>query len=172
MEPKPQTSKSYLSQLTLIHGAMLVTQIGFALVAYFLYATGQIDPSGADDLAKIFQIIVPVFMVASFIGGSILIRSQLKVLKSKNQLNDKLAGYRGLFLIKLALFEVPSLLSIICFLLTGKYLFLGLVALVLCLFVLQRPTSYGIVNELELNSNERADFENPNAIVSELRRPQ
>jgi hypothetical protein len=165
---KGKPPKNTFSVLTIIHAVMLIMQVLLAIASFYMIATDQ-NNSAADGHNEILQIVVPVFMLASFVGGSFLVKSQLKILKGKTELKDKMSGYRGLFIIKLALLEAPALFSIICFYLTNNYLFLGLASLVVCVFVLQRPTRHGIAYDLELSIGDRALLDNNEAIVAESR---
>ncbi len=166
-QPAGQTSKEYFTLLTILHAGFLGAQLIFAAVVYYVNSTSRITSvEEADNLNKLFQFIIPAFILASYIGGSIMVKTQLKTLKAKPALADKLQGYRALVLMRLALLEVPSLFSIVCFVLTSNYLYLGLAALIMIVFLLNRPTLYRTVNDLELTPMDRTLLENPDAVVA------
>lgn len=165
-QPPAQTSKAYFTFLTILHAALFGTQLLFASVVYYINSTSQLtNAEDARNLDEIFQFVVPALILASYIGGSILVKIHLKALKAKAELKDKLTGYRSLLLMRFALLEVPSLFSIICFLITSSYLYLGLAALMMFVFLLHRPTQYRTINDLELTPADRALLEKPDAAV-------
>lgn len=165
MQPQGQTSKAYFTLLTILHGALLGTQLIFAIAVYYVNTTSPLAGDDAANLNEVFQFIVPGLMLASYIGGSILVKTQLNTLKAKTTLSEKLLGYRALLLMRFALLEIPSLFSIVCFVLTSNYLYLGLAGLIMLVFMLNRPTRYRAVNDLELTPPDRALLENPDAVV-------
>jgi len=63
-----QTSKEYFQGLNITFFGLLMGQLIFTGVAYFV---GSGDPmKEGDSLLAIFKIVVPVFMVAGFFGSS------------------------------------------------------------------------------------------------------
>jgi len=119
MPTKPQTSKEYFTILTILHSALLIVQALFAAVAFYMISGGQL-PSSVE-LNNILKIIAPVLVFAGLLGSSLLSKVQLKSIKQKPALKDKLKDYRSVLLLKWALLETPSMFSVVCFLLTGNY---------------------------------------------------
>jgi len=167
MPPKPQTSKEYFSRLTIVHATLLLTQVMFAAIAYYLISTEQFNST--NELVGILKIIAPTLVFAGFLGSNFLSKAQLKSIRQKPALKDKLQAYLPALLIKWALLETPSLFSIVCFLLTADYFFLGLACLVMVIFFINRPTTSSTALDLELSVVEKQLIENPNAIVSEIK---
>jgi len=168
MQSKGQTSKEYFTLLTIIHAALLSVQLILAMAFYYINATSTTGNDAAE-LDSVFQIVVPAFMIASYVGSTILLKTQLKSLRAKAELKEKLSGYRGTVLIKFAMLEIPTIFSLVCYQLTSNYLYLGIAGLLMIAFVLNRPTQYNAANDLELNPSERAILENPEAIVAEVK---
>lgn len=160
-----QTSKAYFLRLTILHGVLLAAQLIFGAMAYYINSTGPIAGADAENLDASFQFVVPIFILVSYFGSTVLLRMQLKPLKEKSNLKDKLTGYLSVLLVRYALLEVPALFSIICFIVTGNYFYLGWAALVILEFLRNRPTVYRTVNELQLTPAEKALLEDPDAIV-------
>jgi hypothetical protein len=161
-----QTSKAYLNFLTILHAALLGTQLLVAIAFYYIDETNPIASAETKNLDEIFQFIIPAFLVASYIGSTMFVKNQLKALQAKETLREKLSGYTALLLIKLALLEVPSLFALVCFLLTSSYLYFALAGLIMLVFLLNRPTPSRIVNDLELSPTDRTILENPDALLS------
>lgn len=167
--PAGQTSKQYFSLLTLLHAALLGVQVLVAIVFYYITSTGNSALAGdasAQDLDDIFQFIVPAFVVVSYIGSSVLVKSQLKALQAKTSLREKLDGYVTVLLMRFALLEFPSLFAMVCFFLTSNYVYLGLAGLIMVVFLTHRPTLYRMVDDLQLTAAERSVLENPEAVIS------
>ena len=102
-------------------------------------------------------------------GSSILFKVQLKSIKAKPELKDKLNDYRGASLIKYAMLETPSMLAIVCYLLTANFIFLGYAGLIVILFLLNRPSPENTVNDLELNQADKTKVLDPNSMVAEVK---
>ena len=73
---KPQTSKEYFTFLTILHSAMLMVQVMFAAVAYYLVSSGQF--TGDQGLDGVFKIAAPAVVFAGFMGSKFFSQVQLK----------------------------------------------------------------------------------------------
>jgi hypothetical protein len=159
-----QTSKVYLTFLTLIHSAMFVMQVVFGAVAYFLKSNGMFDSNG-EEISDILLIAAPIVAVGGIAASTFVGKMQMRIARQKTDLKEKLFAYRSALLVRLALLEMPTLFILVCYLLTGKILLLGLAAGVLILFYMNRPTINNLAMDLELNPTDRKTIEDPNAIV-------
>lgn len=164
MAQNGQTSKEYFSTMTIIHAGLLMAQVVFGVIAYFLKTNGMFQSNG-DEVSGILMIIVPAVVVGGIAASYFISKQQIPGIKSGNDLKEKLAGYRRLLLIKLALLEMPTLFAIVCYLITGKFFCLALAGLGLAIFFINRPTLNGLAMDLELNPSERKTLEDPGAIV-------
>lgn len=160
-----QTSKDYFSALNIVHLGLTLGQILFAVVVYFLLASGQRSPD-AEGSDEMFQMIVPFLIIGGVTGGMLLARNRLEAIREKKDLKEKMTDYRSTLMLKYALWEAPSLISIIGYLMTGNLFYLGLSAVVIGLFLLNRPTRDRAATELELSPSERAAIENPTTIIT------
>jgi hypothetical protein len=77
----------------------------------------------------------------------------------------KLVNYRAALIVKLALLEAPSFFTVIAYLLTGNYIYLGIVLILLIVFLLYTPTKEKLINELELPRDEVEIINNPEAEI-------
>ena len=167
MEIKEQTSKEYFSILTIIHSALLIGQIVFLIIFYYLVSTGQSETD--ESLNEIFQIMVPLFILGGLVASYFLTQNKLKIIMGKSDLRDKLSEYRTTLIIKYAILEGPSLFGLICYFLTGNNIFLALSGIMILYFAIIRPTRNKTGNDLKLSRRERDQIENPNAKVSMIR---
>ena len=169
MPAKPQTSKEYFTQLTLIYAPLVLIQFAFGGVSYYLVSTGQFPTN--PQMVGTYKIVALVFVAAGVLSSSFISRAQFKAIKQKPTLQDKMKAYRGALLIKWALLETPAMFCIVCFLLTGSYFILGLAAPTIILLVNYRPTVAGACMDLELSPAEKTLIENPNSTIAEINQP-
>jgi hypothetical protein len=166
MPNKPQTSKEYFTVLTILHGALLMAQVLFAALAYYLVSSGQFATS--PELTSILPIVALALVFAGSFASSFIMKGQLKSIKLKPVLKDKMKDYRAALIIKWALMEAPSLFCTAGYLLTGNHFFLWLAALEIVIFFFARPTMAAAGVDLELSQPEKLLIENPDSIIAEV----
>lgn len=163
---RKQTSKEYLNSLSILHLALMAGQLMFAGVAYFLHQSGGFE-SPASELSPILKVLVPIFTSSAIVGSYFLFNFKVNASREKKLLLDKLVDYRIALVLKLAVLEGASLFSTMSYLLTKDLLFLAMTALVVVIFVFQRPTLNNIVSSLQLSSQDKQKLENADSIVIE-----
>lgn len=171
MPVQQQTSQQYFKGLYILHIAFIIGLFVFSIIAAFLVITGAMGQD-KNNMNSILQFLVPVLVIGGIIGGLGFYRSRLNVIKQTPELKDKLGNYRGAMILRVAMMEFPALFSIIAFLLTGNYLFLGLAGLVIIIFLMLIPLKERVSNDLELSTQERSIISDPNAIVAEVETKQ
>ncbi|QDH78688.1 hypothetical protein FKX85_06420 [Echinicola soli] len=165
MKTQPQTSKAYFNNLTMLHRMLLVVQIAFFAAAYFLTDRSTVSN---EELNSLFTYLIPVLVLAGIAGSNLLFRKQLAKLIETSELKAKLIGYLSSLMIKYALLEIPSMLSIVAYFITANYLFLGMAVVVLVVFILDRPSMGKAITDLRLSGIERQKVENPNEEIAEV----
>jgi hypothetical protein len=168
MEARGQTSKEYFKILNLLHTALLGTQLLFAVVAFYLHINGPLN-NDSTEFSNIFQFVLPVVIVGAVLGSAMLFKAQLKSIKAKPELKDKLNDYRSALLIKYAMLEAPSMFAIVCYLLTANFIFMGFAGLIIVVFLLNRPLPENTANDLELNQTDKMRLLDPTAVVAEVK---
>mgnify|MGYP005853611581 CR=1 FL=1 len=163
---RKQTSKEYLNSLSILHLALMAGQLMFAGVTYFLHQSEGFEPP-ASELSPILKVLVPIFVSSAIVGSYFLFNFKVNASREKKALLDKLVDYRIALVLKLAVLEGASLFSTMSYLLTKDLLFLAMTALVVLVFVLQRPTLGNIVEALRLIPQEKQTLEKPDAVVIE-----
>lgn len=135
-QPSPE---QIAKPLIILHAALLFSQLLFAAVAYFLVASGQVEPVMAG-----FQTFFYVLAAALALGGIVACftfgNARLNALREIPDAAARINGYRSVSIIRWALLEGPSFLATTIFLLTGNLWFLILAGAVILLFILIRPT--------------------------------
>lgn len=154
-----QASKSAgLKTLLLLHKALLIGQLIFAAVAFYLIYTDSF-PKEWQHLDQVLQVAAIVFSTTGFFAGSMLFKKRLlKARKTETGLADKWALYRTACIIQWAMIEAPCLFAITCFLLTGNYAFFALAAVLILLFTTMGPSSVKIIFQLQVSEAEIAEL--------------
>jgi hypothetical protein len=164
---KPLTSLQYFLTLTIVFVAMLIGQLVFVGMVSLIQSSGV---RTHNDLAEIFQYLVPLVCVVSVALSYGVSNWLLQRAKSQSTLGDKLLAYRGVLLTRYALLEAPSLFSTVAYLLTGYLFFVGISLAVAVLFVMSRPSAERAAADLSLDFQEKAKLNDPQAIVVEVPR--
>jgi hypothetical protein len=147
-----------LKGLQIIHKAMLLGQVVFAAVTFFLKYTESF-PSTLNHLDKTLQVVAILLCFAGFFTGSSLFKKKLQeALAAFADTKTKAATYRSACIVQWALLEGPSLFCIICFLLVGNYAFLALSVALMLVFALTAPVKLKIMLQLQLSEDEMEQF--------------
>lgn len=143
----------FLRRLSILYAALLMGQLLFLGVAYFL---GQ-NVEMTENVLKMkdtLQMIAPAMAIGGLLGGGVLYRSFLGKIDKNADITTKLNSYQTASILRYALLEGPSIFASVCFLLTGDLIFLGLSGIIILAFVFHRPTKDKIALELNLSSKE------------------
>ena len=150
-----QQPVSNIKTLTILHFSLLVGQIVFAAIAYYLFASGTMKAVTTTDNAKYIVMGVSAFGLLMVILSFAVYKKKTETIRNSIVSNrDKLVGYRAANLIRWAMLEAPVLVAIIAFMLTGHYNFLMLAGAVLVLFVSTRPTVSKAAAELGISEED------------------
>ncbi len=159
MENNEFTIKKIAKSLQMLFYVLLAGQFIFAIFAYiYSKKQGKLAPDSGD----VENIVTTALYIMTLINiplGYYLHTKKLKSILLLKNLEEKLMRYRESFLIKLMLFESITMFSLVVFLLYSNYQSLIVVAIVLVLFFMNKPTEFMIQNELELEYEEKADNE-------------
>ncbi len=149
------TPEGFLKSLSVIHLALLAGQVIFGIVAYA--QSGKIY-FGIHNIDSVFIYIVPIVAIGGFMGGYLMFKKQLAVIRNKSSLGEKIIAYQTALIVRYALLEGPSLLAIVIYMQDGNLFFLGIAGLMILYFLFLRPTMEKVENDLDLNFNERIEF--------------
>ncbi|MCB0505270.1 MAG: hypothetical protein KDC58_07175 [Cyclobacteriaceae bacterium] len=162
----PQKTKTYFLVLSAIHLALFTGQFLFGIVAYYMNSTGDMTV-GNEELNQMFLVVIPLVAIGGIVGGIFLSKNQIGNIRQKQNLREKLTAYQTVLIIKYALLEGPSFLAIAGYLLTGNTIFMAIAAVIILLFIMNRPSTAKTITELELNQTEREIVENPEALLED-----
>ncbi|MEO1654320.1 MAG: hypothetical protein AAFU64_12315 [Bacteroidota bacterium] len=165
MTSQHQTSKQYFTVLGILHIAMLMGQVIFLGVVFFILnsegAALEADPA----LELIMQVGIAVFIVMGLFGGNFLFKRLVVTTREKSSLGEKLKAYQTACVVRFALLEAPAILCIVAFFLTGNYFFAGLSLVVILVFLMNRPTKTKLMMDLELSGEEKTTLDDPEAVI-------
>jgi hypothetical protein len=159
-----QTSKEYLRSTQIVHLAMLLGQVFFAGVSLFVVYMNGASLTDANTV-NIFLIVEILIASTSTYASRFLFAQKLKTIEFNVSLSEKLGIYNSANIIRWALLEGPSFMSIILYFLTGQILFMIISLAIMSYFVMIRPTLEKTINDLQLNEQEKLILSDPNAII-------
>lgn len=148
--------KKFLTSLSIVHIALAMGQILFALVTIFLNKDKETAIWYVND---VFVFVLPVVALLGALTGNILFKNQVLALQKKESLKEKLTGYQSAFIIKLALLEGPALFGIVCYLITGNLFHIIIAGLIILYFMSLKPGKEKVENDLILTYEQKAQFD-------------
>lgn len=158
-----QTSKQYFKILDLMHLAMLIGQLIFLTITVV-----NITPNTTTNLSQILFLNLAIAFVATMgvsLGARANFNAKINSIKLSPSLKNKLNNYRSALLIKLAILESGTMLTIIFYWFNAHILFLVLTGGLLIVFVLHRPSKAKVINELSLDYQEQSLLDEPDYLI-------
>lgn len=146
MQYTDEPNDNDIKALNILWLALIIGQLLFALVIIFIIYTGTVAPM--PEMKEIFFIGALVLASLGIMTGNRIFKSRLEIAKQQPSLAEKMNIYRAALIIKLALFEGPSLFAIIGYFLTGDIKILIPAALIVLLFMMSRPSKAKIMADL------------------------
>jgi hypothetical protein len=154
MQPKGNDFKA----LQVLHVALLTGMLMLGVVSTFLIIShGPYVQLGTFE--KTLQIIVVLLSIGCTAAGFTLFNKKIQAIPPMDPIKDRLNAYRAAAIVRWALIELPTLFSLISFLLTGNYAFLALAIALLLVFAVVRPAKMMIIYQLKLNEKEVSELE-------------
>lgn len=142
-------NSSKLKTMQTIHLAFCLAIITMAATSY-LTVKDRLYLDTSLNQAEVFFPLFPIIGIVSLIAGQFLYKQQISNLQELSAEN-KINKYQVAFIIRTALFEFPSLLNIVGFLVSGNIIFL-IASLIFFVFLLAtRPKKQTIIDELNLS---------------------
>lgn len=144
--------KQAFTSLKIIYFGLLMGQIGFIIIFFFLVYSG--NSGEMQELSNILLFVAFIIVASAVFVANKIFNMRMNQIDENNSLESKLSEYRVSLIIKFGVLEGPSLLSIIFFFMTANELFLIFSILILGFFFIYRPTVDKIANDLKLNPSE------------------
>ena len=158
----PQTPKTFVRTITIIHLAMLLGQVLFVVVAYSITKSTTIDIKNTKDP---FLFVVPIMAIGCFIASVFVFKSQINVAANKPTLKGKLMAYQTALIIQVALLQGASLFGIVVYEITRNFFYLLISILIILYFIIIRPTKDKITENLNLDYEDKMAFDSEDVLV-------
>lgn len=150
MQTNNVTIKEYFTVLKIIFAGMLFSQVIMLIVSLLIF--NNAEPNY--ELNNIFEIVVTLLFVTSIAATYFISKQKMKSIYEKNNISEKLEEFRTLFILKFAILEMPSMLSVISYIFTGNKLFLIYSVIIILVFLVNYPSKERIASELNIASLE------------------
>lgn len=151
MNSKP----SFFKSLTIIHLALLIGQVLFGIIVYFL--NKEIWQYHFPSSNHFFWVAMAL-VFAALLGHKVFYKKGLEEVKSKKSLSEKLATFQSVCIVKYGLIEGASITCIVFASLTQNIYFLLISGFLLLYFVTLKPTKEKVINDLELSRELQEQF--------------
>lgn len=153
MENQKGNPRQQLNSLRIIHMALFTGIVLFGTMSIFITVDGPIEYA-VNDENMVFVALATFFSLSGLISSMLIFKSKLKLDMKKPILIEKLQSYTSSTIIKLALLEGPILFVLVCNFFGANYIFFGLGAVLIIVFLLNAPTKNKVIMDLELNREE------------------
>jgi len=153
VEPTQNTTNNFVKKMRIVFFAMIAGQVLFAAISLYLHFNA--DPlMGPNRILDLFIYVAPVLIVASYFLGNILFNVMKEKGKSSKNSLHRQNTFRAAYLVRFAFIEGASLFTILLFLLTNNFIFLGMTGVCFLLCIRLIPNNKKVIDELELTPEE------------------
>ena len=156
--------KSYFKVLDLLFYALLAGQLLFAFITLGLTYTASWQATV--DSQSMYYFMVLIVVAGAYYGGNYIYKGMMDKIKAMKNLLKKFDQMRRAFIIKFALLEAGSFISLVFYILTTDYMFLIIAFIIIFLFFISKMNKEKIINDMNLSSEEKQVLNNPDAIIS------
>jgi hypothetical protein len=149
-------TNSPIKQLQKIHGILLLGQVVFCLLSFFLVFTKTWQAPLAE-LNNVLQVVCILFAaITCYIGIELVFKKRIFAVRNNKTtpLGEKFAIYKQASIIQWACIESAMLLSTICFLLVGNYAFIALSITLMLLFAIMGVSKQKLMLLLNISNQE------------------
>lgn len=141
--------------LQILFMAMLYGQILFALLSFILVKYGFFKQVNFQlKTEKIFETLSVIISFVAVLLAFSVFKKKIEQARKNVALKEKFTEYRTACIIKYAMIEAASLLSIIFYLLTSKWNFIVIAVLLIFIFMSQNPIRQRIKTELMVDDTD------------------
>jgi len=154
------TPKKSLRVTLILFIAIVVSVLIFVLIAVFIEQTkGPLMPE-LSKYKNIFTWLMAVLLITCFLVAKRVFSKGIAAAKnSLNPLNDKLNQHRSALIRYLVICEIPAILSVILFLLTGDFVFQVYAAIFLGFMLAMTPVPRRVAASLDLDGQQQKELE-------------
>lgn len=156
----PTTPKGYFFSLSVFHAAVCFAVALSAGLFYWLRSTGE-QTDMHEDLISTFTILVPLLITAAVVGTIFLFNTRIIKIREMTDLPKKLAAYRSLAIMRMAIVEMSAIMTLVAYFLTAQMLFLMSGLAVLFYMIYLRPSAARVKEDLALDYQDQESLDNP-----------
>ncbi|MES2555650.1 MAG: hypothetical protein V4604_05835 [Bacteroidota bacterium] len=143
MQDNTQKLDSFSTMLTVIFAGLIMGQLAFVGVAFFV-----LKPVVVANEDPVF-LYLTIGLISAGIAGGFFFWNKLKTdLRTTENLDDKLAKYRSSTIIRMALLEGPNIFGIVAYLQTGNPIIMGITAGGIAFFLTYVPLKNKVKRDL------------------------
>ena len=146
-----------MQSLKIVFAALLMGQLGFALVMLFVTENQHFNMSSAGNP---FLIILPIIAISAIFISQLFFKQSCNQLVKRETLKQKFFGFQVAFIVKLAIIEIAVLIGIVVFSADGNLFFLTITGVLLLYFASNYPNPSVVEQQLHLTSQESSQFHN------------
>lgn len=152
MDSKPDL-RAQLKVMLMIHGALALVLIVFGTFVLWLNET---DPAGElTGENQVLRYVPPLLLLVAFPLSRYLFRNQIdQVDLDSMDLHRKMGLFQTAHLVRMAVFDVAGLMAVVVSFVTAENYNLGVLAAVLLMFLLLKPSPSRLAIDLHLSPEE------------------
>ena len=150
-----QPPLSNIKALTMLHFSLLIGQLVFGAIGYYLRYANIVSKIELGDKERYVVLGIAALALIIVVWAISLYKNKISAIKESAQApKQKLEAYRAANIVRWAMLEVPVLIAIIAFMLRGNYNFLILAAVIWLLFLSTRPSTAKVVSEIAVSEDD------------------
>lgn len=152
----PQQPIANVKALSVLHFSLFIGQVMFAFMAgYLIYSTSFEPVITNDEQVLVLGAGVIGLSLTLVIAAFVLFKKKVeKISLNPAVVTEKLTAYRASSIIRWAMLEVPTILTIVVYLLTGNEVLLIVVGVLMLVFYYAKPRISKTAQDLGLTEEE------------------
>lgn len=150
------TPAKFLRTFSIIHMAMTIAMVGFAVVAFVLTQEDQFFYM--PDMRDTFTLPVPLAIGLGITAGNYMFQKFMNSYSSDKTLQQKISILLSASIIRYALIEGPVLFATVVFLISSNLFYMIFAGIGVLYFLTLKPKNEKISDQLELTYEERTEL--------------
>lgn len=146
----------FLRTFSIIHMAMTIGMIGFAVVAFVMTQEDQFFY--IPDMRDTFTLPVPLAIGVGITAGNYMFQKFMNAQSADKTLQQKISILLSASIIRFALIEGPVLFATVVFLMSSNLFFMVFAGIGVLYFLTLKPKNEKIGDQLELTHDERTEL--------------
>ncbi|MEO6135799.1 MAG: hypothetical protein ABIP35_11645 [Ginsengibacter sp.] len=158
----PTNKTPEIKTMVILHSALLFGQVLFITVASIVVFFSQtIDPVLADYSYELIVISLIAGLVSFMISKTVFQKKLNNIKQGQITIQEKVEYYRSASILRWAIIEAATLLTIVLFLLTQHYFIMAIASALIIIFFSKRPSLEMVAADLSIPQVEIQQMERP-----------